>query len=999
MAKIFKEKDLFDGSLFGTQIEEAKVLIGVFDDLKKSMKDYGKIAEKNIIAINELTSEGVEEINNEKEELIKNTETLNKATAEEIKLSKQLLKLQQEEAKLKDKLNEGTSEQAKANEKIKIQIAEQNKLRKEQAKESLGLISIYAKESKRLRNLKNNYKDLVLAGKENEKATKDMKNEIKKLDQELKDLDAQVGDNFRNVGSYTDALKKTEEALENLDKTAKRIGITAIFLKLVELGGQFFGESREASKESAKGFAELTERVKVFISSSITAFFGLKDVIVATWVLIGIRFDKIADGIAEKFLELKIIFQKGLAFFDEGEKERLLELQAELKELEEKTYDLDAANKQLTKGIEAVSSAFEDDVKQGNEAVKIKLALIDATGRLEIENLKLQRSLVGLLKVQEEAAIVSEDDTIGFDQRIAASERWIKANTEVANLQEQIAFNNLELQRLTIGSDLVIAGILSESEAREISAANLNKLLLQEGVALKVSSANEQAYTDSFIEFQEAKTNSSIVALDSEQKIRKLKSDELEKDLDILIDGADNQKTINEIIIADQTKSQKARQKILDDTVTLIEVSFEKQKQAIIDFGVFQTETNSKLSAKEKKIQLDKIKNADIDDLVRTKSAEELQEKIRGLGLAEIFEGRLLEVIRERRIATQDLSDTQKELNTDQRETNEILADIVLQEEALERLANAGTSEELAKVEAQLAKERQEARLKAIEIELATVEKGSRREAELNQEKNDILLDQNREALDQRTEAAEKEAEALEEIYSNVFSFLSNASDEYYSKQLDQINENLQASKDAEAQLIKAAEKGVNFAKESIAFERKNQAELEAERIKTGESKARAELFITGLEQLQANEGNVGKTFSDLFAIREFVKAFPLFYEGTENTGAGGNLDNKGGFGAVLHPYERVISASDNSRIGDISNEDLTSLAEMHHAGYLAPTITTNQDYSDQFDQLNQTLKKLPEAFPDYGLKYDPIKQVLIETIKRKGSKETRIHKTNYLLD
>lgn len=47
------------------------------------------------------------------------------------------------------------------------------------------------------------------------------------------------------------------------------------------------------------------------------------------------------------------------------------------------------------------------------------------------------------------------------------------------------------------------------------------------------------------------------------------------------------------------------------------------------------------------------------------------------------------------------------------------------------------------------------------------------------------------------------------------------------------------------------------------------------------------------------------------------------FYDGTEDTGKGGDLDAKGGFGAVIHPHERILTRAHNDAIGDISNEEV----------------------------------------------------------------------------
>lgn len=53
-------------------------------------------------------------------------------------------------------------------------------------------------------------------------------------------------------------------------------------------------------------------------------------------------------------------------------------------------------------------------------------------------------------------------------------------------------------------------------------------------------------------------------------------------------------------------------------------------------------------------------------------------------------------------------------------------------------------------------------------------------------------------------------------------------------------------------------------------------------------------------------------------------------FDGTENTGRGGNVDSKGGFHAILHPNERVVPAKDNKFLKGIKNSELPKMAEFY---------------------------------------------------------------------
>ena len=77
------------------------------------------------------------------------------------------------------------------------------------------------------------------------------------------------------------------------------------------------------------------------------------------------------------------------------------------------------------------------------------------------------------------------------------------------------------------------------------------------------------------------------------------------------------------------------------------------------------------------------------------------------------------------------------------------------------------------------------------------------------------------------------------------------------------------------------------------------------------------------------------KAFSGSSAIQGFISLLPTFFEGTENTGKGGEgIDGRGGFHAILHPFERVVDRKTNALIGDdISNTELGNIMQSYRLG------------------------------------------------------------------
>jgi DNA repair exonuclease SbcCD ATPase subunit len=141
------------------------------------------------------------------------------------KLSQEKINTSQKEEKLNQSKIKTENDLIKQKEAAAKSAARE---RKEREKNN----SLYAKESARLNDLRKSYKELVLAGKQNEKSTKDLRKEIQALDKTLKDVDADVGQFQRNVGNYSSALDNLPGALGRSAQAAKRLGTQ--FLNLLK---------------------------------------------------------------------------------------------------------------------------------------------------------------------------------------------------------------------------------------------------------------------------------------------------------------------------------------------------------------------------------------------------------------------------------------------------------------------------------------------------------------------------------------------------------------------------------------------------------------------------------------------------------------------------------------------------------------------------------------------------------------------------------------------
>lgn len=272
--------------------------------------------------------------------------------------------------------------------------------------------------------------------------------------------------------------------------------------------------------------------------------------------------------------------------------------------------------KNYGKEIKGLTKEIRDQVEAFTE-------LSNARRQTYIANRELQKQIADLSAEEQLLQSVADDATRSFKEREEAASRADALTKQRAALELQMARKNLEYINIEI--DL-------KKKAGQVDDELLDKQV------------------EAYKEARQAEAEYRLAVQDNTKRVNELKQDRLERDLDILIDGFDNQKTINERLIADETKTFEERRKILENTRKLSDDSFAKQIETIQQFTGVQVDAN---------------------ELIKEQDAIVLNQRIRSLGLSEIIEGRLLEIVRERRIAIQDLNEAEKELNDNEKTANE----------------------------------------------------------------------------------------------------------------------------------------------------------------------------------------------------------------------------------------------------------------------------------------------------------------------------------------
>lgn len=256
-------------------------------------------------------------------------------------------------------------------------------------------------------------------------------------------------------------------------------------------------------------------------------------------------------------------------------------------------------------------------------------------------------------------------------------------------------------------------------------------------------------------------------------------------------------------------------------------------------------------------------------------------------------------------------------------------------------------------------------------------------------------------------------AEKFEIIGQNMIEAFSMANEainalpigEKAQKEIERLDELIEKQKEAVDKAKLYAEEGNS---EQLALEETRLANLEnlqkqeqqqkeqalKRSLAIQKSMALAEIAInlattlSNIDKTSAALGPLGiplKTTQTLQAIAQaaintasVLSANASFYEGTEDTGRGGKLDSKGGFAAVLHPNERVMTAKQNKRIkqalGNVSNDDLVKMIEnskslsINPNGLLVDSSAINEKMNTKMDEMISLNREMLKAMKRNGV-------------------------------
>lgn len=229
----------------------------------------------------------------------------------------------------------------------------------------------------------------------------------------------------------------------------------------------------------------------------------------------------------------------------------------------------------------------------------------------------------------------------------------------------------------------------------------------------------------------------------------------------------------------------------------------------------------------------------------------------------------------------------------------------------------------------------------------------------------------------------------------------------FADKRIAKIDEEIQKHQENFSTYQELAKRGNITAQQSLATEAKLIAEANRKKEQMEKRKQRIQLASDALQAYLRNsedpnvENPLLKTFTDITLLTQFIQNLPMFEEGTEDTGKNGQgVDGKGGFHAILHPNERVMTKAQNAMVGDLSNDELAQLALRHHSGikdaHIEQTFVakTDERVIDRLESLEKTLKNKPVTNIELERIIDGALQV-VKTTKKGRKIEYNRYKIN----
>jgi len=514
--------DIYEKDLYKNISKSGLDFIDVLNEMNKLFEVQAELI-KNSVSANIKDAKSIDQVGNA-------FESSNKSYEKRIKIDTERTILQQ---KINDqiKIESKSLESLQANvDSLRKQRASLNKAEKngvttalEANKQRAELNVLIKVSNKRLNDAQKEVIDLTNVNKK-------LDGEYDKQSKRLNELRKEFKDLILTEKKSTKETRKLQKEISKLDKELKDVDASA---------GQF--------QRNVGNYPETLQNATKAILATTAAAVGLKGGFDGIETSLNSTTEgseevrKVTSGLGGVFDQVKNVTASfALDLFDAGKA----------------IVDVATGAKTGRQALGAFASVFkrtgdatEDFGKKVSDSVNANIELAESTIQFEKDIRPLEQRLSVLNGLIEQQAIIAGDSTRSFDD-------LNKAVVRGQALQEQRAKINIDIAK----QELLL--IQEEIRTKNLSVDASKDLLDQE--------------TQAIIKLADAENDLRNERAESRKEGRQIKQDELERDLDILIDGFDNQKTINERIIDNDKETLDARSQILEETRKLSDESFNR---------------------------------------------------------------------------------------------------------------------------------------------------------------------------------------------------------------------------------------------------------------------------------------------------------------------------------------------------------------------------------------------------------------------------------------
>jgi myosin heavy subunit len=973
MAKQIKRQDISEEDLFKSVRDSAESTLKKINELNTSLKESASVLKKDLAESNTQSAKDIEKLTQATNEAKKAKEAALKLDQEKIKVEQQLIKVNQELEKLEQQKLRTEREAIK-----NAQILE--KEAQKAIKASQDESNVYKQKSALLNNLRNEYKNLAAQNKQNTAEAQALLTQVSALDKELKTIDATVGQHQRNVGNYSSALAGLDERMKTGNLTIREQSKLMKEYQTIALqAGTETAIGREAIKRAAElkdRLSDVNVRTKILSSDTLKLDTALAGLGFGASVFQGIQGAMALAGVESKELMAVMV--------------RLQAVQAVSNSINQIATALNKDQLlgiQLRIGLEKMKTYF---LGQGTTATIANTAATTAQAGATTVATGATRLLGLAMKALPIVAIVGGITLlVGFLYKLSTSNKEAAAAIKKRREEDERANKVAQEAREHIAKEsAAFVGLIVQLKATNKNSAErkdlINDINKQYGTTLQnltdetaFQNQLNQAVAD-YISFQRIKFQISK----NEEAINNnlIKQSKLQAELREV-----NKNLLNAEFAAAAEIAKFAGQDVSAERLVSVQ-NLERLKKA-------QKDLTDELAAANQRLDGYGLSQLKLNQQIKgnyTPTTVKQTKAVKEQGDAYIYLTTQLKELSKTSAFDPDAVEKTMMLEKERAVIIENIA-VLDAEIALARAKQTNDTAAIAAAEEQIKKAKIDAINAQLKFELLSETDPAKRVKLEKQAALDILNINN--------QIVKNEKETSEAVIATI-NAVADAQKAASDKRMKLIDQEIAAAQKQFDYFQGLAANGNINAKESLAEQQRLIVEANKQKEKEMRRQARIELAVSAYNAYQKNvedksvKNPLAKTITDITLLSQFIQNLPAFLDGTEDTGKNGQgIDGKGGFQAILHPNERVLTKEQNQMIGSLTNNELAKIAMEYNTGSLmrkgdgAMQIGGAWQTAAIVKELNE-LKSIIKTKPETNIELGEIVSGAMEIVKttRKGN-------------